>query len=51
MLLFDESRGLRPDAHVAREFLFQQQSRIQAVVKVVAVIGDFIGEIGDLCFE
>ena len=42
---------MRPEADIAGQILFRQQFRVEAVVKVVTVIGDFVGEIGDLCFE
>ena len=48
---FHQLRGVRPDADIGGEFFFGQQSGIQAVVEVVAVISDFVGEVGDLRFE
>ena len=38
------------DAH-ARELLHLQEPRAQAVVDVVVVVGDLVGEVGDLRFE
>ncbi len=51
VLLFHQPRGVCPEADAPAKIFFRQQSGIQAVVEVVAVIGDFVGEIGDLRLE
>ena len=51
MFFFYTARGMRPNANVAAQIFFRQQSGIESVIKVVAVISDFVGEIGDLRFE
>src|SRR6185437_23397 len=51
VLLFHESCGAGPDADVARKIFLGEQTRFDAVIEVMAVVGDFVGEIGDLRFE
>jgi len=51
VFLFHRARRLRTDADVFRQMLFRQQTGIESVIKVVAVIGDFIRKVGNLCFE
>lgn len=43
--------GLVPDFEVLGELGFGEEAGLDAVVEVVAVVGDFVGEIGDLGFE
>jgi len=51
VFLFHGPRGLMPHAHFAVQLFFRKQSGIEPVVQVVAVISDFVGEIGNLGFE
>src|ERR1035438_2702530 len=51
MLPFYEPRGMRPNADIAAQILFGQQSGVQTVIEVVAIVGDFVGEVGNLRFE
>lgn len=43
--------GLGPDFKVLGELGFGEKAGLDAVVKIVAVVGDFISEVGDLGFE
>ena len=43
--------GLVPDFEVLGELSFGEEAGLDAVVEVVAVVGDFVGEVGDLGFE
>lgn len=51
VLMFDPEGGLVPDLAGGGEVLFVDQAGAEAVVEIVAVVGDFVGEIGDLGFE
>ena len=51
MLFFDGAGDAAPQLDVFGKLLFRQQPGVQAVVEVVAVIGDLVGEVGDLRFE
>ena len=50
-LLFHRARGLVPEAHLAGQLLLGEQAGVESVVKVVAVVSDFVGEVRDLRFE
>ncbi len=43
--------GLGPDLKVLGELGFGEEAGLDAVVEVMAVVGDFVGEVGDLGFE
>jgi len=45
VLLLDGPRRVAPDPHLATQLLFRQQPRVQPVVEVVAVVGDFVTQI------
>ena len=51
MRLLHGARGLRPDLDVPGQMTFRKQTGIKSVVEIVAVVGDFISEIGNLRFE
>lgn len=51
VFFFDEARGAGPEVDVSREIFFRKQAGVEAVIEIVAVISDFVGEIGDLGFE
>jgi hypothetical protein len=44
-------RSLAPEAHVAVKLPFREQARIQSIIEVVAVVSDFIRQVGRLGFE
>ena len=44
----DTVGGFVPDLHVFAKAILGEKTGSQAVVKVVAVVGDFVGEVGDL---
>ena len=48
MLAFNTPRRIAPNTNLFPELFFRQQPGIQAIVEVVAIVGDFIGEIGNL---
>ncbi len=50
-LLLHGQRGATPDGHVAAEFLLGEQAGGEPIVEVVAVVSDFVREVGDLRFE
>lgn len=43
--------GVVPDFAAFGEVTFVEEFCFQTVVEVVAIIGNFVGEVGDLCFE
>ena len=43
--------GKRVDLHVAAQARLVQESAGQAVIEVMAVVRDLVGEVGDLRFE
>ena len=43
--------GFTPDLDAFVEVWLVKELGIQAVIKIVAVIGNFIGEVGHLCLE
>src|SRR5215471_3005262 len=51
VLALDDLVGFAPEAHVAFELGFRKQGGIEPVIEVVTVIGNFVGEIGDLGLE
>jgi hypothetical protein len=51
VLGFDLARCVAPDADLFIELGFGEEAGIETVIEVVAVVGDFIGEVGDLSFE
>jgi hypothetical protein len=48
VLAFYGPRGLPPKAHFVVKLILGEEARIQAVVEVVAVVGDFVREIRHL---
>ena len=51
LLAADLGGGVVPDADVAFEAVLVEEAGVDAVVEVVAVVGDLVGEVGDLGFE
>lgn len=43
--------GLGPDFQVLGELGFGEEAGLDAVVQIVAVVGDFVGKVGDLGFQ
>lgn len=51
VLIFDTLGGVVPDLARGGEILFVDQAGAEAVIEIVAVVGDFVGEVGYLGFE
>ena len=51
VIAFDHCGCAPPQCDVLQQMRFVKQTRIQAIVKVVTVISDFVGKICDLCLE
>jgi hypothetical protein len=51
VLGFDLASGLAPDADFLIELRFGEEAGIETVIEVVAVVSDFVGEVGDLSLE